>query len=173
MLKMSEHPEGLSREELRVVGKSVPRVDGVKLVLGKPAYTDDFTPPGVLHGRVLRSPHAHARMTRIDASRARSLPGVRVVLTHHEVRPVRFTSAGQSHPLPSPLDTLVLDSKVRFVGDRVAAVAADSNEIAEAALALIDVEYQVLPAVLEIEDALKASAPIVHDEADCSGFEGV
>lgn len=173
MLKMSEHPDGLSPEEMRVVGKRVPRLDAMKLVLGKPAYTDDFTPPGVLHGKILHSPHAHARIKRIDVSKARALPGVRAVLTWQDITPVRFTTAGQSHPLPSPLDTLVLDSKVRFVGDRVAAVAADTPEIAEQALVLIEVEYELLPPIIEIEDALKPDAPIIHDEKDCTGFKGV
>lgn len=173
MLKMSEHPEGLAPDEMRVVGKRVPRVDAVKLALGKPAFTDDFTLPGILHAKILYSPHAHARIKRIDASQARALPGVRAVLTHEDIKPVRFTTAGQSHPLPSPLDSLVLDSKVRFVGDRVAAVAADTEEIAERALDLIEVEYEILPAIIEMEDALNPDAPIIHDEPDCSGFEGV
>ena len=173
MLRMSQHPEGLSPEEMRVVGRSVPRVDAVKLALGKPAYTDDFTPPGVLHARILHSPHAHARIRHVDASRARALAGVQAVLTHQDIQPVRFTTAGQSHPLPSPLDTLILVSKVRVVGDRVAAVAAETPEIAEQALSLIEVEYEVLPAIIGIEDALKPGAPVIHDEPDCSGFEGV
>lgn len=173
MLEMSEHPEGLAPDEMRVVGKSVPRIDGIKLALGKPAYTDDYALPGMLHAKILHSPYAHAYIKRIDASKARALPGVRVVLTYEDVRPVRFTTAGQSHPLPSPLDTLVLDRKVRFVGDRVAAIAADTPEIAELALSLIDVEYEVLPAVVEIEEALAPNAPIIHDEPDCTGFEGV
>ena len=145
MLRMSEHPEGLAPEEMRVVGKRVPRLDAVKLALGKPAYTDDFMPPGVLHGKILHSPYAHAIIKQIDASQARALPGVHAVLTWQDIRPVRFTTAGQSHPLPSPLDTLVLDRKLRFVGDRVATVAAETPEIAEQALGLIEVEYEVLP----------------------------
>jgi putative selenate reductase molybdopterin-binding subunit len=173
MLEMSEHPEDVGPDEMRVVGRSVPRLDAVKLVLGKAAYTDDFTPPGVLHAKILRSPHAHARIKRIDVSKARAVPGVRAVLTHQDVEPVRFTTAGQSHPLPSPLDTLSLDSKVRFVGDRVAALAADTLEIAEHALSLIEVEYELLPAVIGIEEALEPDAPLIHDEPDCSGFEDV
>lgn len=173
MLKMSEHPEGLTPDEMRVVGQAVPRLDALKLALGKPAYTDDFTPPGVLHAKILYSPHAHARIKRIDASKAQALPGVRAVLTYQDVKPVRFTTAGQSHPLPSPLDSLMLDQKVRFAGDRVAAIAADTGEIAEQGLSLIEVEYEVLPAIVEIEDALKPGAPLIHDEPDCSGFEGV
>jgi putative selenate reductase molybdopterin-binding subunit len=173
MLKMGEHPEGLSPGQYRIVGKSVPRVDAVKLALGKPAYTDDFKLPGMQYAKILHSPHAHARIKRIDATKARALPGVRAVLTHQDIKPVRFTTAGQSHPLPSPLDSLVLDEKMRFVGDRVAAVAADTEDIAEHALALIEVEYEVLPAVIRPEDALKAGAPILHDEPDCSGIDGV
>lgn len=173
MLKMSEHPEGLAPEEMLVVGKSVPHLDSIKLAMGKPAYTDDFILPGMLYAKILHSPHAHAIIKQIDASKARALPGVRAVLTYEDIHPIRFTTAGQSYPLPSPLDTLVLDRKMRFAGDRVAAVAADTPEVAEAALSLIDVEYEVLPAVIEIEDALKPEAPIIHDEPDCSGFEGV
>jgi putative selenate reductase molybdopterin-binding subunit len=173
MLKMSEHPEGLAPEQMRAIGQRVKRVDAVKLALGKPAYTDDFVPPGVLHGKILHSPHTHALIKRIDAAKARALPGVHAVLTWQDVRPVRFTTAGQSHPLPSPLDTLVLDRKLRFEGDRVAAVAAETPEIAEQALNLIDVEYEVLPAIIEIEDALQPGAAVIHDEPDCSGFDGV
>jgi putative selenate reductase molybdopterin-binding subunit len=173
MLKMSEHPEGLTPDEMRVVGQAVPRLDALKLALGKPAYTDDFTPPGVLHAKILYSPHAHARIKHIDVSKAAALPGVRAVLTYQDIKPVRFTTAGQSHPLPSPLDSLMLDQKVRFAGDRVAAIGADTGEIVQQALSLIEVEYEVLPAIVEIEDALKPGAPLIHDEPDCSGFEGV
>jgi len=168
MLRMSEHPEGLAQDELRAVGHRVPKVDAVKLALGRPAFTDDFALPGMLYGKLLLSPHAHARIRRIDASKARALPGVHAVLTCQDIKPVRFTTAGQSHPLPSPLDTVSLDSKVRFVGDRVAAVAAETPEIAEEAIRLIEVEYEVLPAVLEIEDALRPGAPVIHDEPDCT-----
>ncbi|MHB8087374.1 MAG: xanthine dehydrogenase family protein molybdopterin-binding subunit [Anaerolineaceae bacterium] len=173
MLKMSEHPEGLAPEDMRVVGKSVQRIDSIKLALGKPAYTDDFALPGMLYAKILHSPHAHAIISRIDTSKARALPGVHAVLTYKDIKPVRFTTAGQSHPLPSPLDTLILDRKVRFVGDRVAAVAADTLEIAKLALSLIEVEYELLQPVVEIEDAFKPGAPVIHDEPDCTGFEGV
>ncbi len=173
MLKMSEHPEGLAPKDMRVVGKSVQRVDSIKLALGKPAYTDDIALPGMLHAKILHSPHAQAIIKKIDTTKARALPGVRAVLIYKDIKPVRFTTAGQSHPLPSPLDTLVLDRKMRFVGDRVAAVAADTLEIADYALSLIEVDYEVLPAIIEIEDAIKPDAPIIHDEPDCTGFEGV
>lgn len=169
MMRMAEHPEGLSLDELRVVGKREPKVDAVKLVLGKPAFTDDIELRGLLHAKILPSPHAHARIKRIDATKARALPGVHAVLTHKDIPPVRYTTAGQSYPEPSPADTRSLDSKVRFVGDRVAAVAAESEEIARRALDLIEVEYEILPAVLNMEDALKPGAPVIHDEADIRG----
>ncbi len=169
MMRMAEHPEGLSLNELRVVGKREPKVDAVKLVLGKPAFTDDVELRGLLHAKILTSPYAHARIKRIDATKARALPGVHAVLTHEDIPPVRYTTAGQSFPEPSPADTRSLDSKVRFVGDRVAAVAAETEEIARRALDLIEVEYEVLPAVLNMEDALKPGAPIIHDEDDIRG----
>ena len=154
----------------QVVGRSQPRVDGVKLATGRPAFTDDLWMPDMLYARLLLSPHAHARIRRIDASKARALPGVHAVLTCEDLPPVRFTTAGQSYPEPSPADTVSLDRKVRFVGDRVAAVAAESPAIAEEALRLIEVEYEVLPAVLDMEEAMRPGAPQIHDEADARGI---
>jgi len=153
-----------------VVGKSEPRVDGVKLATGRATFADDVQMPGMLHARLLLSPHAHARIRRIDASRARALPGVHAVLTYEDLPAVRFTTAGQSYPEPSPADTVSLDRKVRFVGDRVAAVAAESPQIAEEALRLIEVEYEVLPAVLDMEEAMRPGAPQIHDEPDARGI---
>jgi putative selenate reductase molybdopterin-binding subunit len=153
-----------------VVGHSLPKTDGVKLVAGRPCFTDDIHLPGMLIGKILPSPHAHARIKRIDASKARALAGVHAVLTYKDVPRVPHTTAGQSWPEPSPYDTYLLDSKVRFVGDRVAAVAAESREIAEEALRLIKVEYEVLPALAGMEQATKPGAPIIHDEADSTGI---
>ena len=101
------------------------------------------------YAKVLHSPYAHARIKRIDASRARALPGVAAVLTWQDIPRVVYSTAGQSDPIPGPLDTFSLDHKVRFVGDRVAFVAAESEEIAEQALKLIEVEYELLPALLD------------------------
>ncbi len=170
MMKMSEHPEGLSQDELRVVGKSERKIDAVKLALGKPVFTDDIHLRGMLHAKILYSPHAHALITKIDASKARALPGVHCVLTWQDLPQIRFSTGGQSHPIPGPLDTLSLDYKVRFVGDRVAAVAAESEEIALAALDLIEVEYKVLPAFFDMEAAMQPDAPQIHDEPDYVGF---
>ena len=113
-----------------VVGRSVRKVDGVKLVTGGAAFTDDVNIPGLLCGKILPSPHAHARIRRIDTSKAKALPGVHAVLTYKDVPRVPHTTAGQALPEPSPYDTYLLDSKVRFVGDRVAAVAANWPSVA-------------------------------------------
>jgi putative selenate reductase molybdopterin-binding subunit len=149
-----------------VVGQNLRKVDGVKLVTGRPAFTDDIHLPGMLCGKILPSPYAHARIARIDTTKAKALPGVHAVLTYKDVPRVPHTTAGQAWPEPSPYDTYLLDSKVRFVGDRVAAVAAETQAIAERALKLIEVEYQVLPAVLDMEQAMAPGAPVIHDEPD-------
>jgi putative selenate reductase molybdopterin-binding subunit len=156
-------------EDFKVVGKKERRVDAVKLALGKPAFVDDIELPGLLHAKILHSPHAHARIVDIDARRARQWPGVQAVLTYKDVKRIPYATAGQGHPEPSPYDTVMLDNKVRYVGDRVVVVAAESPEIAERALALIDVEYELLPAVFDPEEAAKPGAPVIHDEPDCSG----
>jgi putative selenate reductase molybdopterin-binding subunit len=149
-----------------VVGKNLRKVDGVKLVTGGAAFTDDIQLPGLLYGKILPSPHAHARIVRIDATRARALAGVAAVLTYKDVPRVPHTTAGQAWPEPSPYDTYLLDSKVRFVGDRVAAVAAETRAIAEKALSLIEVEYDVLPPVLDMERAMDPGVAVIHDEPD-------
>jgi putative selenate reductase molybdopterin-binding subunit len=152
------------------VGKPEPKVDAVKLVQGKPAFTADFERSGMLVAKVLHSPHAHARIKHIDASRARELPGVAAVLTWQDIPRVVFSTAGQSDPIPGPLDTFSLDNTVRFVGDRVAFVAAETEEIAEKALQLIEVEYEVLPALLDPDRAMVSGAPILHDEPEYVNF---
>src|SRR5208337_5142445 len=114
-----------------VVGKNLKKVEGVTLVTGGPAFTDDIHIPGLLYGKILPSPYAHARIKRIDTRKAKELPGVHAVLTYKDVPRVPHTTAGQSWPEPSPYDTYLLDSTMRLVGDRVAAVAAESRAIAE------------------------------------------
>ena len=120
--------------ETRIVGKPEIKVDAVKLVQGKPTFTDDIELRGMLYAKVLHSPVAHARIKNIDASRARMLDGVHAVLTYKDIPRVVYSTAGQSDPIPGPLDSFSLDDKVRFVGDRVAFVAAESEEIAARAL---------------------------------------
>ncbi|MGQ9832549.1 MAG: molybdopterin-dependent oxidoreductase [Candidatus Villigracilaceae bacterium] len=154
----------------QTVGKPEVKVDAVKLAQGKPAFAADFEKKGLLYAKVLRSPHAHARIKKIDASKARALPGVAAVLTWQDIPRVVYSTAGQSDPIPGPLDTFSLDDKVRFVGDRVAFVAAETPEIAEAALKLIEVEYEVLPAVLDMRQAMQPGAPVIHDEPEFVPF---
>jgi putative selenate reductase molybdopterin-binding subunit len=152
------------------IGRPEPKVDAIKLVQGKPAFAADMEMRGLLHAKVLHSPHAHARIVRIDASRARALPGVAAVLTWQDLPRVVYSTAGQSDPIPGPLDSFSLDSKVRFVGDRVAFVAAETEAQAEEALTLIDVEYELLPAILDPGQAMKPGAPRIHDEPEYVNF---
>ncbi|HSA99836.1 MAG TPA: molybdopterin cofactor-binding domain-containing protein [Anaerolineales bacterium] len=154
----------------QTVGKPEKKVDAIKLVQGKPAFTADMDMRGMLYARVLRSPHAHARIRSIDASKARALQGVAAVLTWQDIPRVVYSTAGQSDPIPGPLDSFSLDNKVRFVGDRVAMVAAETPEIAEQALSLIDVEYEVLPPILDSREAMKPEAPRIHDEPEFVNF---
>ncbi len=152
-------------EKYEVVGHNERRVDGTALVTGKPVFVADLPErPGTLHLALLTSPHAHARIRAIDTARAEALDGVALVLTHENTPDRTYTTAGQGYPEPSPYDTRMFNPKVRFVGDRVAAVAADSLATARAALGLIDVEYEVLEPVLSIDAALAEGAPLVHDE---------
>jgi len=161
----------LTMADLKSVGRSERRVDSVKLATGRGTFVDDIALPGMLYARILRSPHAHARIVRIDAAKARAMPGVAAVLTHEDVPRVPYTTAGQGWPEPSPYDAVMLDRKVRFVGDRVAVVAAEDPELARRACDAIKVTYEVLPAVLDPEKAMAPGAPIIHDQADASGIK--
>jgi len=149
-----------------VVGKAEIKVDAAKLAQGKPAFVDDAPQPGMLYAAMLTSPHAHARITDIKTDKAEALPGVHAVLTYKNVKRVIYASGGQSYPNPPPYDQVSLDSKVRHVGDRVAVVAAETFEIAQEACELIEVAYEVLPAVFDPDEAMQAGAPIIHDEPD-------
>jgi len=153
----------MKRPKYRSVGQNQRKVDGEALVTGQARYVDDIELRGMLYGKILRSPHAHARILEIDADEARGLPGVHAVLTHHNVPRIQYTTAGQGAPEPSPKDTFVLDEKVRYVGDSVAAVAAETAQIAEEALKKIKVRWEVLPAVLDMEQAMTPDAPRIHE----------
>ena len=154
----------------QTVGKPEIKVDAIKLVQGKPAFTGDFEKRGLLHAKVLHSPHAHAKIKKIDTTRAKALEGVAAVLTWQDIPRVVYSTAGQSDPIPGPLDTFSLDHKVRFVGDRVAFVAAETSEIAEKALSLIEVEYEILPMILDSREAMKPDAIKIHDEPEYVDF---
>ncbi|MGH2621496.1 MAG: molybdopterin-dependent oxidoreductase, partial [Anaerolineales bacterium] len=157
-------------ETLRMVGKPAPKVDAVKLAQGKPAFTADTEMRGMLTAKLLKSPVAHAHLRRIDASRARQLPGVAAVLTWQDIPRVVYSTAGQSDPIPGPLDMFSLDNKVRYVGDRVAFVAAETEEIAEQALGLIEVEYEELTPLFDPGQAMAEGAPCIHDEPEYLNF---
>ena len=146
-----------------IIGTSVKRNDLLGKVTGDAKYVADMQMPGLLHGKTLRSNVAHARIQRIDTSRALALPGVKAVLTHQNVP--RVLHAGSPHPRSASVtcDQYILDDKVRYWGESVAVVAAISEEIAEEALGLIEVEYEALPAVFTVEDALRPGAPLIHD----------
>jgi putative selenate reductase molybdopterin-binding subunit len=165
------HGAGLKQLDLKTIGRSERRVDSVKLATGRGTFVDDIELPGLLYARILRSPHAHARIKRIDASHARGIPGVACVLTHEDVPRVPYTTAGQGWPEPSPYDTVMLDSKLRYVGDRVAVVAAEDPELAQRACEAISVEYEILPALLDPERSMLPGAPVIHDEPDAQGIK--
>ena len=145
------------------VGQPVRKKDAMALLLGKPAYVDDVTPRDCLVVKVLRSPHAHALIEEIDTSAAMKVPGIAAIFTYRDVPQKRFTMAGQTYPEPSPYDRLILDQRVRFVGDAVAIVAGETEQAVDRALKLIRVRYQVLEAVLDPHEALDGPI-LVHPE---------
>ena len=150
--------------EVKGVGLAIPRPDSPEKVTGQVQYVADLKPRGLLHAKLLRSPHAHARIRRIDASRARALPGVRAVLTAADLPELKREAPTRAHAV------LAID-RVVFVGQPVAAVAADEPSIAEEALDLIEVEYEVLPAAIDPIRAMQPDAPPVAElgtEADTS-----
>jgi putative selenate reductase molybdopterin-binding subunit len=160
----------MATHEFKSVNQSARRVDSVKLASGKGTFVDDIKLDGMLHAKILHSPHAHARIKKIDVQRAEQLRGVRCVLTYLNVARVPYTTAGQGWPEPSPYDTVMFDSVVRFVGDRVACVAADSEEIAVRALDLIAVDYEILPANFDPRKASESGVPRLHLEPDKRGI---
>lgn len=150
-------------KEFSVIGKEIPRADAWLKATGKALYTDDIKLPGMLFGKLLRSPLPHAKIVHIDVSKARSLPGVKCVITGQDIPKVKY---GNWRLFPATQDEYALAmDKVRFVGDEVAAVAAIDPDIAAEALQLIKVEYEELPAVFDIESALKEGAPVIHEES--------
>lgn len=147
-----------------IVGKSLPRVDGLEKVTGTALYVGDMKAPRMLVGKVLRSPLANAKVVKIDTSKAQRLPGVKCVLTHADAPKILWNSAGFP-PSPGAIlveDQYILTDRPRFVGDAIAAVAAVDEDTAIAALELIDVEYETLPAIFDVFEAMKADAPLIH-----------
>lgn len=149
----------------RAVNQPVRKKDAMQLLLGKPVYVDDIAPKDALVVKILRSPHPNAIVQQIDTARALKVPGVAAVYTWQDVPSRRFTIAGQTYPEPSPYDRLILDRHVRFSGDAVAIIAAETEAAALRAMKLIKVQYQVLDAVLDFRTA-KDNPTLVHPEED-------
>ncbi|MDT5153637.1 MAG: hypothetical protein QOI01_5370 [Mycobacterium sp.] len=145
-------------------GDSVGAPAGMRVATGTEQYTMDHTPEGLLHMAVLHSPLPHARITSIDTTAAEQIPGVRLVLTHRDSPAVAFSTARHDSRADDPDDSFVLDDTVRFVGQRVAAVIADTPALADNACRAIQVEYSELPAVFDPEAARTAGAPLVHGD---------
>ena len=143
-----------------VIGNSVARRDLPQKLTGQAQYTSDVQLPGMLHGKIVRSPHPHARIVTVDTTQAEQLPGVRAIITPFDVPPGRLAP-----------DVAILDSKVRYVGDEVAAVAADDEDLAEYAASLIDVQYEPLPFVTTAREALETDDARVHADGNLLGGE--
>jgi putative selenate reductase molybdopterin-binding subunit len=152
------------------IGTSVPAPAGPRIVTGEERYTLDVAIEGLLHLKSVRSPYPHAYILDIDTAPALAIPGVHAVLTHADAPPRHFSTARHENPRDDPFDTLVLDRTLRFIGQRVAAVIADSEAAAEAGCAALVVQYEQRPAVLDPASAMHAGAPIVHDKPRASGI---
>lgn len=150
---------------MKYVNQPVRKKDAMALVTGKPVYTDDIAPKDCLVVKVLRSPYAHAEILEIQKETAEKMPGIVCVLTYADVPQRRFTMAGQTYPEPSPYDRLILDKRVRFVGDAVAIVAGEDEKTVDRAMKTIQVKYQVLEPLLDFRQA-KDHPILVHPEAD-------
>ena len=148
---------------MKYVNQPIRKKDAMALVTGKPVYTDDIAPKDCLVVKVLRSPHAHAEILEIKKDIAEKLPGIVCVLTYEDVPQKRFTMAGQTYPEPSPYDRLILDKRVRFVGDAVAIVAGETEKAVDQAMKAIKVKYDVLEPVLDFHEA-KDNPILVHPE---------
>ena len=156
---------------MKIVNKEIKKVDSIGLITGKPFYTDDLVAnQNYLIVKLLRSPHAYARIKNIDTSIAEKVPGIEAIYTYKDVPQTKFTLAGQSYPEPSPYDRKILDEYVRYVGDPVAIIAAEDEKSAEKAMKLIKVEYEVLEAVVDYEKALDSDV-VVHMDKDQTNYD--
>ncbi|MCF7935893.1 MAG: xanthine dehydrogenase family protein molybdopterin-binding subunit [Synergistales bacterium] len=155
----------MSVREYSVVGKRQKKIEAFQKATGRMRYCGDLSAPGMLHCGILRSPHANAMVRRVDRSRALEVPGVVDIITHEDVP--KILSMHQFLHVPEIMyyDSYILERHVRHVGDRVAAVAAETPEAVEEALRLIDVDYEVLPAAVDMDDAMAPEAPQIHEEA--------
>jgi 4-hydroxybenzoyl-CoA reductase subunit alpha len=148
--------------EFRVIGQPRPQLEGPAKVSGRAEYTHDIALPDMLYGAILRSPHAHAHIRSVDLSKARAMPGVVAIVCEADFPDLNYVNAG-----PVYADRAAMArGKVRFVGEEVAAVAAETLAEAQAAVAAIAVEYDPLPAVFDTDEALAPNAPVIHDKPD-------
>lgn len=147
------------------VGKGVIKKDAMALVTGQPVYCDDLAPKDCLIVKLLRSPHAYAKIKSIDTSIAKRIPGIEAIYTYEDVPTSRFTLAGQSYPEPSPYDRRILENVVRYVGDEVAIVAGANEDCVDHALKAIKVDYEVLEPLLDFEKSIDNTI-VVHEEED-------
>lgn len=165
---------GTERKELRVVGTRPVRPDGVPKVTGLARYGADYTLPGMLWGKILRSPHAHARIRSIDTSKAQALPGVKAVMTSADLPEHKFEYVGPERVAVNfwhMTRNIMAREKALYEGHAVAAVAAVSKSIADEALRLIEVDYEVLPHVIDVEEAMKPGAPLLFEDMITRGIE--
>ena len=151
------------RDDTRVVGKPARKVDCAKLARGERAFVEDMVQPGACVLKMMRSPHAHAYIRSIDTREAEQVPGVVYILTHLNCPDIYYNQAGQGFPEPSPYDRKLISEKVRHVGDRVAAIVAETWEAAVEAEQKIRVEYEVLQPVLDVDEAAAPGAPVIHN----------
>ncbi len=156
--------------KFKEVNKNVNKVDGLSLATGRAKFVDDVDFKDLLIIKFLKSPIAHGIIRSIDTSKAEKIKGVHLILHHNNCPYISHTTAGQGYPEPSPYDTYMFDKKVRYVGDYVALVAAETADIAEKALKKIKVEYEELPSILDPHYAMKKNAPIIHDERSSTGI---
>ena len=147
------------------VGKGVIKKDAMALVTGQPVYCDDLAPKDCLIVKLLRSPHAYAKIKSIVTSIAKRIPGIEAIYTYEDVPTSRFTLAGQSYPEPSPYDRRILENVVRYVGDEVAIVAGANEDCVERALKAIKVDYEVLEPLLDFEKSIDNTI-VIHEEED-------
>lgn len=158
MTKMSTY----KKEYVDPVGKSVPRIDGLGMVTGQTKYAFDVSFPNMLIGKMLRSPHPHAKILNIDTSEAEKLPGVRAVITAKDTHLIKFGS--NEYFFPHTIDQMAIESeKVRYIGDEFGAIAAVDEETVDAAIKLVKVDYEILPHVVDVEEAMKPGSPLIHE----------
>ena len=170
MSTVSEHIVSDERAgELRTISHAVVKKDAKGLLQGRAVYAGDLAPRDSYVVRMLRSPHANARIVSIDTTKAKKINGIVAIYTYEDVPQTRYTLAGQSFREMSPYDTRILDQHVRYVGDEVAIVVGVDDKAITAAMRLIKVEYEVLPAVLDFREAL-GNETVVHDEDDIIGY---